>query len=382
MKSKERVQRAFHFDKPDRVPLSCMSLYTDFFPLMQFEPRSWQPIQYPPHVSGGDLTLANPFVRSIVYNWKKKYRSQAGYPKKWWNDPGKRIDEWGVIWQASGIKSNDRTLGHPIKGPLEDNWDGLSAYQIPDAADEHRYRIIRKQIWKQVGKNRYTLGGLGESGIFHRVAYLRGFSNLLIDMARNPNKVEELIKKISEFYLIQLQKYKDYYPTLDSIVMADDLGEQRNSFFSPRMFNNFFAPSYKKLTHLAHDLGMDFVLHSCGQIYDLIQPLIDAGVNVLEFDSPHMTGVDRFKHYAKEQKIAFWLSSNIQSTYTQGTPEEVEQEVKDYIKEVGNNKGGLAIYEYTQHTSIRTPKANIKAQRKAARKWGKYNTDGVIDWLS
>ncbi len=382
MNSKERVKCAFHFNKPDKVPLLCISPKSDFFALLQFEPRSWQPTNYPPHVLGGDTTLANPFIRWIAYSWKKKYRKIAGYPKKWWEVPHKSIDEWGIIWQSSGTKSKDKTLGHPIKGPLEKNWDNLDDLTIPDAKDDARYRFIKTGIWRILGKNRYVLGSIGADGIFHRCCHFRGFNNFLIDLRKNPKQVEKLIKKILPFYLIQIKRYIKTYPFLDSIMIADDLGTQKSPFLSPTMFKKFFSPAYKPLVDLAHASGLDFILHSCGEIYDLIQPLIDIGVDVLEFDSPHMTGVEKFKHYAEEQKIAFWLSSNIQTTWTQGTPKEVEEEIKYYIKEVGNNNGGLSIYEYPQFFALNTPKANVKAQRKATIKWGSYNENGVIEWLA
>ena len=83
----------------------------------------------------------------------------------------------------------------------------------------------------------------------------------------------------------------------------------------------------------------------------------------------------------KKRKIAFWLSSNIQSNFVHGTPQDVEEEIKYYIKEVGNNEGGLAIYEYTDYDAINAPKRNIRAQRKAILKWGNYNENGFIKWL-
>jgi uroporphyrinogen decarboxylase len=388
MNSKERVKRAFHFDKPDRVPLECVSpikyilRQSDFFTVLQFEPRSWQPKNYPPHVMGGDTTLAFPPIRWIVYTWNKKYRKKTIYPKKWWEIPHKSIDEWGVIWQSSGTKSKDKTLGHPLKGPFDESWDNLDDYKIPDANDETRYRFAKTGIWRIVAKNRYILGSIGVDGIFHRCCHLRGFNNFLIDMVKNPKQVHKLIEKILPFYLIQAEKYKESYPALDSIMIADDLGTQKSPFLSPRLFKKFITPAYKQLIDLTHELGMDFILHSCGEIYDLIHPLIDIGVDVLEFDSPHMTGVENFKHYAEERKIAFWLSSNIQTTWTQGTPEEVDDEVKYYIKEVGNNEGGLALFEYPQYWALNTPKENVKAQRNAAKKWGNYNDQGVIEWLA
>ncbi|MHA1272936.1 MAG: uroporphyrinogen decarboxylase family protein [Promethearchaeota archaeon] len=381
MNSKERVKRAFHFNRPDRVPLSCISLQSDFFVVIHIEPRSWQPTQYPPHVMGGAITYSNPIFRWLGYSWNKSIRKKLGYPRKWWNYPHKSIDEWGVIWQSSGMKNKDKTMGHVIKGPLQDGWDNLDDLEIPDANDDSRYRFAKSGIFHALGKKKYVLGSMGADGLFHRCCHIRGFNNFLVDLGRNPKQAHMLFDKILPFYLTHIEKYKEYYPHLDAIVIADDLGTQKSPFISPRLFKKFLAPRYEKIIKLTHDLGMDFVLHSCGEIYDLIQPLIDIGVDVLEFDSPHMTGVENFKHFAEERKIAFWLSSNIQSTYTQGTPEEVEEEIKYYIKEVGNNEGGLAIYEYPQNSSLGTPKKNIIAQRKAVKKWGKYDDNGKIEWL-
>ncbi|MHA1148766.1 MAG: uroporphyrinogen decarboxylase family protein [Promethearchaeota archaeon] len=381
MNSKERVKRAFHFDKPDRVPISCLSLGTDFFYAITLEPRDWQPLDYPPHIYGGDFTYAMPLYRWTVYSWKKSYRKRLGHPRKWWEIPHKSIDEWGIIWQSSGTKI-DKTLGHPIKGPLEESWDGLANYKIPDVSLESRYRLAKSGLMHYLGKKKYTIGGFAADGIFHRCCHIRGFANFLTDLARNPKQAGELLDKILPFYLIQVEKLTENYPNLDAFVMADDLGSQHSSFFSANMFKKFLAPRYKKIIDLVHDYNLDFVLHSCGEISSLIDPLVKIGVDILEFDSPFMTGVENFKHYAEERKIAFWLSSNIQTTYIQGTPKEIEEEVKYYIKEIGNNEGGLAIYEYPQNISLGTPRVNIKAQREATKKWGNYNSEGIIEWLA
>ena len=76
------------------------------------------------------------------------------------------------------------------------------------------------------------------------------------------------------------------------------------------------------------------------------------------------------------------MCSNIQSTYIQGKPKDVEEEIKYYIKNVGNFKGGLAIFEYPSNKALNTPKENILAQRNAVLKWGNYDEKGIIEWLA
>ncbi len=95
-----------------------------------------------------------------------------------------------------------------------------------------------------------------------------------------------------------------------------------------------------------------------------------------------MTGVNNFKEYAKQQKMAFWLSPNIQSTFIFGNREDLEEEVKMFVREVGNNYGGLAFYTYPGDQVLKVPRENLIAYLEIMKKWGNYNEDGIIDWLA
>ena len=389
MDRRERVKRALHFNKPDRVPIEVFHFDSDFFPIYPYEPISWQPINYPPHVDGGAFRIENHAFRRDVYNWNDDIRKKLGFSEAWWEQKHESIDEFGVIWRSSGTKGADKTMGHPIKGPFEDDeagvgWDNIDDFTFPDGANPERYKVIKSGKWKTMAEDRYLIGSFGSGGLFSRCSYMRGFTAFLIDLARNknPNRIQQLIDSVLSYFLKVIENLKENCQPLDSIIISDDMGTQHNTFISPRIFKKFFKEPYKKITNLIHDLGMDFILHSCGDIGALLPEFVDIGINAMEFDSPHMTGVENFKRFAKERKIAFCLSSNIQSTYLYGTPVEIEEEIKYYIKEIGNNEGGLVLWEYPDNYSIGTPKRNIRAQRKAALKWGKYNENGVIEWLA
>ncbi|TFF90192.1 MAG: hypothetical protein EU548_04245 [Promethearchaeota archaeon] len=381
MNHKERVKKAFHFDCPDKIPISSLNLNSDFFPVAIYPTKSWQPKSHPPHVQGGVNSMSNWFYRTFIYHWKKKYRQNAHYSKKWWKKPHMSIDEWGILWKSSGSESDDITRGHPFSGPLQDSWENLESFETPNIADPKRYRIIKSWFWKFLGRNRYSIGELVPNGFFNLASQLRGFSNFLIDIARNKKEIHRLIKILIPYFKKLIENYQKYYPNLDAVMVADDLGTQKSPFISPSLFRKYFKEPYHEIIKYAHDLELDFIMHSCGQVLELLPELIEIGVDVFEFDSPHMAGVDNFKHYAEEKKVAFWLSSNIQTTYVTGTPKEVEEEIKYYIKEVGNNNGGLAIYEYMGNRALGTLKENIVAQREAVKKWGNYN-NCKIDWIT
>ncbi len=389
MNRRERVKRAFHFQRPDRVPFIGLTIQSDFYPIEPNEPISWQPENYPPHPFGGDTTIKNAAYRKHIYDWKKEIRENLEYSENWWEQPHDSTDEFGVIWRSSGTESGDKTKGHPHKGPFQDEgngegWDNFYDFEFPNASDPLRYKYIQTGRWKEICEDRYLLGSVNTSGIFNKCSQLRGFSELLIDLVRNRHskKLHQLINSILSFNLTIIEKLKEHCPPLDSIFVTDDFGTQKSAFVSPRIYRKFFKEPYKKMVDLTHELNMDFILHSCGDVLGLLPEFVDVGIDVMEFDSPHMTGVENFKKYTEERKLAFWLSSNIQSTFISGTPKDIEDEIKYYIKEVGNNEGGLAIYEYTDYDAINAPKRNVRAQRKAILKWGNYNENGVIEWVA
>ena len=56
---------------------------------------------------------------------------------------------------------------------------------------------------------------------------------------------------------------------------------QTAPFFSPKIFREFFKPYYQELVAYAHELGMHFWLHCCGNILAFLPDLIEIGVDVL-----------------------------------------------------------------------------------------------------
>lgn len=389
MNRRERVKRAFHFERPDRVPFVGLTVQSDFYPIEPNIPITFQPENYPPHPFGGDAEISNPVFRRDVYDWDNEIRKSLGYPENWWETPHDCIDEFGTIWRSHGTKGGDWTKGHPYKGLFQDQgtgegWDKFNDYEFPDPRDPLRYKAVKAGRWKEIAEDRYFLGTVNTSGLFNKCSQMRGFSEFLIDLARNryASHVNRLIKEVTEFNLGVIEKLKEHCAPLHSIYVTDDFGTQQSAFISPRIFKKYFKEPFRQMVDLTHDLGMDFILHSCGDVLALLPEFIDVGMDAMQFDSPHMTGVENFKHFAAERKIAFWLSCNIQSTFVNGSPKDVEDEIKYYIKEVGNNEGGLAIFEYTDYDAIKAPKRNVRAQRKAVTKWGNYNENGIIEWLA
>jgi len=65
-------------------------------------------------------------------------------------------------------------------------------------------------------------------------------------------------------------------------VYSDDLAYRSGPMLNPKMVDELFGDGYRRLTATAHKLGMKIVIHSCGNVYELLDLFADCG-----FDGVH-----------------------------------------------------------------------------------------------
>ena len=127
----------------------------------------------------------------------------------------------------------------------------------------------------------YRLSGFW-SAFYHDLTYLFGTEELLILMLIKPEIVKEALNRICGFYYEANEKFfKKSSGLADALFIGNDFGTQNGLLFSPQHFSEFFLPWIEKFAAQAHRFGLHFILHSCGGVADIIDVLIDAGVDCL-----------------------------------------------------------------------------------------------------
>ena len=58
---------------------------------------------------------------------------------------------------------------------------------------------------------------------------------------------------------------------------GDDLGTQRSLFMPPDIFRDI----YKPLADILHENGLDFWLHTCGNVHEILEDIVQVGVDVI-----------------------------------------------------------------------------------------------------
>ena len=359
MKSRERVKRAIEFDRPDRIPyFAIMPWNSDLFPLFPITPRNWQPKKpYMPYVQPLEIKTGA---------WLSKRR----LPRGWLRRKHIAIDEWGVIWERNGAIT---TLGQVIdeKAPLK-NWSALDEFKIPDPRNPQRFGLLGN-LSKILGRNKYKVGSIGNF-FFERYHFLRGWQNTMVDMVKPNSNVENLLDLLLEYYLAITDEW--IKRGADGIICTDDLGGQAEPLMSPRSYKRLFIPRVKKIIEYCHDHGVHFMMHSCGDVRELMALLVDAGLDVFQFDGPDQTGVEWCgEHFGG--KVAFMNVVDIQNVIPadKGTPKDIENYVKRMIYYLGRQDGGLIGQEYATPGVLKPQKNAYRIMRKAYKKFGKYPLD-------
>ena len=78
-------------------------------------------------------------------------------------------------------------------------------------------------------------------------------TNALMDYYTNPDEVHRLFSALTDFYLGVMRRMKA--EGADAIFVTDDLGTQTGPFFSPEIFDEFYAPYYKREIDAAHEMA-------------------------------------------------------------------------------------------------------------------------------
>jgi len=244
--------------------------------------------------------------------------------------PGIWRDEWGVLWD----RSIDKDIGAQANCILE-HMD-MGSLNIPNPRSEERYAHFNSLI--DAYSHRYTVAKISRC-LFERAWSLRGMENLLIDFVQNHSFVHELFEVITDFALQIIAALKPF--TIDAVRFSDDWGGQLGMLMSPDAWRHFIKPYLAKLYAKAHEQGYAVFIHCCGNIVDVLDDLIEIGVDVFNPLQPETMDVSRVVgRYGG--RLGFNGGLSIQHTLPFGTPSMVREEVRNRLR-LAREYGGYII---------------------------------------
>jgi hypothetical protein len=343
----ENTLRAIRFEKPEYIPMifwinpACWHHYPQE---TLFELMAEHPLLFP------DFTSDIKAVPELA-PWE---RAGIAY-----------TDSWGCVWETTDNGINGSVTQHPLE-----DWDALQNFTPPDPAHtngkaEIDWSAIQTKILNAKSEGKPAAGSLEHGHAFLRLSYLRGYENLLFDMADGDKRLRQLIEMVESFSVEIVRRYIESGVAM--MRYPEDLGMQIGPMLSPEQFNTYIKPIYEHVMAPARETGCMIHMHSDGDIRDLADDLVVGGVDALNLQDL-VNGIDWIEANLKG-RVCIDVDIDRQQITRFGTPEQIDELIRREIQQLGSPEGGLMMI-YGLYPGI--PLENVKALMDAMEKYATF----------
>ena len=291
MDNRERVIREIVFDRKDYIPHS-ISFNTGIYQRMkEYTGISDYQAETGSHIT--EISLMKP---------EKELR------------PGYFEDEYGVVWNRTGADKDVGVVDNLVIAEPEQ----IAAYHVPKV-DEAYVRSRMEWLEAQADGN-FHMPAISFS-LFERAWTLCGMENLLCYMITDPDAVHELMKKICERNLEVIDIALQY--EIDGFYFGDDWGQQKGLIMGPGYWREFVKPYMAKMYGKVKEAGKYIAQHSCGDLRDIMDDVIDMGLNIYQTYQPEIYGLE----YAEclKGRLCIWGGISTQADLPYKTPQEIKK---------------------------------------------------------
>jgi uroporphyrinogen decarboxylase len=177
---------------------------------------------------------------------------------------------------------------------------------------------------------------------FERLQFIRKSERLYLDLAEQPVEFFDLLNKVHQFYLQELELWAS--SDVDGLSFMDDWGSQRSLLISPRQWRLIFKPLYKDYIDVAHAHGKKIFMHSDGFTAAIIPDLIELGLDALNTQIFTMDIEELGRQFGG--KITFWGELDRQDLLPNGTLDEIDDAVRKVYRAFWKHGGAIAQCEF------------------------------------
>jgi len=369
MTSKERMMRALHREKPDRLPVSV---------------HQWQPYHLNQFMNGMDalaafqatgMDAAIQYFETMGQFWIPEAERQAARSSQWRDDILVVSDDPANKILHHIITTPEGSLTYKTGGNLMTTW--ITEYLVKKHEDIElidKYMPVGTLNKNHVKKAYDEVGDAGilrgfvwgdQAGCWQHACCLMDVNDLIIETFENPDWAHRfmqiLLKKKLRFIEESLRGAK-----FDLIETGGGAGS--DTLISPKIHREFCMPYDRQMHRALHECGHLTTYHTCGGMMHILDLILENETDASETLSPPGTGGNisepekvREKYGGKVAMIGGMDQFNVLST---GTREQIQKEVRRLFEGFGP-EGGY-ILSASDHF-FETPVENLRIYAEAAK---------------
>jgi uroporphyrinogen decarboxylase len=276
------------------------------------------------------------------------YNDTHGVP---WNQRGtgdrsKRqdVDWWGCVWTRTEQENMGQVKGHPLL-----DWSALDTYAWPSPTNPAFYEGMEDRF--EGSEDKYVMTGIGFF-LFERMHMLHGFENTLRDLYLDRERIEMLADRVVDFNLGIIENISQRFPgRIHGFSFTDDWGTEQATFIRPQMWDDFFKPRYQRLFDAIHDAGWHVWMHSCGKVNEIMEGLIEIGLDSINLQQPRALGIEEIGERFGG-RICFESLCDIQHTLPFKGREAIVEEAQLLLEHWATPEGGFILSDYGDGRAI------------------------------
>ncbi|MCP4760172.1 MAG: hypothetical protein GY870_00225, partial [archaeon] len=279
------------------------------------------------------------------------------------------VDEYGRINKFKKNPEDNMDILYYMGGQFS-NFEDFENFPQLDPDNPFREEVYKhsKVIEKQFNGEVYMAPMIfGMMEMTWEAFGLEDFSRMLA----RPHEIKKIFDNRGEFTVEMVKRIIEWGET-GPIIMCDDYGYKAGLFMSPKNYQKYVLPWIKRISDTAHKGGLQFMVHSCGDINKIFEDLIKNGVDAIHPIEPTTSNpeFDIFKLNEKYgDKVTFVGNVSPQALSTQ-TPEFIKDYTKRLIKEIAPGGGLILGSGHSINPAVKLE--NFLAMRETVEKYGKY----------
>ncbi len=195
-----------------------------------------------------------------------------------------------------------------------------------------------------------------------------GMEALLWDFVTDPALVHALARITTDATIATVRGAAE--AGADVLLMEGDLAANKAPIFSPAHFREYVKPYYAEIVAAAHDCGLPIVKHSDGNMWPLMEDLIEVGFDGYNPIQPQCMDIAEAKQKLGD-RICLVGNIDCVEVLVSGEEAEVARTVRQTIEVAAPGGGYILASSNSVHSDVRSE--NYLAMVAAGRKYGTYD---------
>ncbi len=358
MNSRQRVRAALNHVQPDRIPVDFGStnvttihkeVYLKLLSILNIQDNNIRMMDFAQQLVIPCDELLQHF--NVDTRCVKLHHSSNSKIKFLSDD--EFIDDWGLLWKRPEGGLYYDVINNPMG--MVSSVEEVHRLPWPEISDIASAEGVSQEAQRLYDTTEYSLVGSFGSSIFMRAQFLRGYEQLFIDMAIQPEIAEALFDRILEIRIglvaMLLDSAGEY---LDVIELADDLAGQNGPLLSPQLYRDLIKPRTKALIdYIKSRSKAKIMYHCCGSVVEFIEDFIEIGIDII--NPVQVSAKDMDTRVLKEKygdRIVFWGGIDAQRILPNGTVDDVEKETRKRLAELGEGGGYVAFASHNIQADV------------------------------